>query len=78
MLDQPAKLQHIREVGHELRNALTSVLSASEVLRQRCGDAVAIEYELITRQVQRMVKLVDEMLEFTDEHTSRTGGAVDR
>ena len=65
MVDEDAKLQRIGQLGHELRNALTSVLAAAEILRHRCGDAVESEYEVITRQVQRMRKLVDEMLILT-------------
>ena len=55
-------LQQIRQLGHELRNALTSVLTAAEIVKRRCGETVESEHEVITRQVYRMRKVVDEML----------------
>lgn len=60
-------LRHIGRLGHELRNALTSVLAAAEIVKRRCGTDVDVEgeYEVITRQVARMRKCVDEMLEIT-------------
>ena len=65
VVDEDAKLQQIGQLGHELRNALTSVLAAAEIVRHRCGESVEIEHEVITRQVRRMRKLVDEMLVLT-------------
>jgi nitrogen-specific signal transduction histidine kinase len=65
VLDEDEKLREIGKIGHELRNALTSVLAAAEILKRRCGDQVDIEYDVITRQVARMRKCVDEMLEMT-------------
>lgn len=59
------KLRQIGHIGHELRNALTSLLAAAEILKRRCGDEVESEYDVITRQVARMRKCVDEMLEMT-------------
>ncbi len=64
MIDEE-KLRQIGHIGHELRNALTSVLAAAEILKRRCGDQVESEYDVITRQVARMRKCVDEMLEMT-------------
>ena len=58
-------LQHIGRLGHELRNALTGVLTAAEVTKRRCGDDVAREHEVIERQVERMRALVDELLSIT-------------
>jgi nitrogen-specific signal transduction histidine kinase len=63
--DEDEKLRQIGQIGHELRNALSSVLAAAEILRRRCGDEVESEYDVITRQVARMRKCVDEMLEMT-------------
>ena len=65
VVDEDAKLQKIGQLGHELRNALTSVLAAAEIVRHRCGDAVESEHEVITRQVRRMRQLVEEMLVLT-------------
>lgn len=71
-------LQHIEQVGHELRNALTSVLAATELVRQRCGAAVELEHEVITRQVHRMRKLVDDMLASTARSTAARKAALSR
>jgi nitrogen-specific signal transduction histidine kinase len=57
-------LDQIGQLGHELRNALTSVLAAAEIVKRRCPEAAG-EHEVITRQVARMRKLVDEMLVLT-------------
>ena len=59
------KLRQIGVIGHELRNALMSVLAAAEIVKRRCGDAAAAETEVITRQVGRMRTLVDDMLVLT-------------
>jgi nitrogen-specific signal transduction histidine kinase len=65
VVNEDEKLQRIGELGHELRNALTSVLAAGDILKRRCGAAAETEHEVITRQVARMRKLVDEMLILT-------------
>jgi nitrogen-specific signal transduction histidine kinase len=59
-----------------LRNALTSVLTAAEILKRRCGTPVESEYEVITRQVYRMRKLVDEMLVLTGRTAIGTNAAA--
>jgi nitrogen-specific signal transduction histidine kinase len=58
-------LRQAREVGHELRNALASVLAAAEILKRRCGDDAASD--VIERQVYRMKRLVDELLILTSK-----------
>jgi nitrogen-specific signal transduction histidine kinase len=65
VVEDDEKLRQIGQIGHELRNALTSVLAAAEILKRRCGADVETEYDVITRQVARMRKCVDEMLEMT-------------
>jgi nitrogen-specific signal transduction histidine kinase len=65
-------LQQIRQLGHELRNALTSVLTAAEIVKRRCGETVESEHEVITRQVYRMRKVVDEMLTLVGRTTPGT------
>ena len=72
-----ANLPQIRQLGHELRNALTSVLTAAEILKRRCGTPVESEYEVITRQVYRMRKLVDEMLVLTGRGANGVTAAAD-
>jgi len=68
-------LQQIRQLGHELRNALTSVLTAAEIVKRRCGETAESEHEVITRQVYRMRKLLDEMLMLTGRTTTGTAPA---
>ena len=70
-------LPQIRQLGHELRNALTSVLTAAEILKRRCGAPVESEYEVITRQVYRMRKLVDEMLILTGRSANGSNGTTE-
>ena len=67
--EENRKLQHIGHLGHELRNALSCVLAAAEIVKGRCGTTVEGEHEVITRQVQRMRQLVDEMLVLTGRHS---------
>lgn len=65
MVDEEERLRQIGQLGHELRNALMSVLAAAEILKRRCGAEAEAESDVITRQVARMRKLVDEMLVLT-------------
>ena len=65
VVDEDERLRQIGQLGHELRNALMSVLAAAEILKRRCGEAAEAESEVITRQVGRMRKLVDDMLVLT-------------
>lgn len=65
VVDEEERLRQIGQLGHELRNALMSVLAAAEILKRRCGAEAEVESDVITRQVARMRKLVDEMLVLT-------------
>jgi signal transduction histidine kinase/FixJ family two-component response regulator len=58
-----AKDEFLAMLGHELRNPLAPILTAVELLRVRLGDAGAREREIIHRQVQNLVQLVDDMLD---------------
>ena len=56
-----AKDEFIALLGHELRNPLSPILSAVELLRHR-GAAVR-ETEVIERQTRHLVRLVDDLLD---------------
>ena len=49
-------------LGHELRNPLSPILTALELMRLR-GTAPTKEYEVIDRQVRHMKHLVDDLLD---------------
>ena len=50
-------------LGHELRNPLAPILTALQLMR--CAAAIAGEQErtIIERQVQHLVRLVDDLLD---------------
>ena len=56
-----AKDEFIALLGHELRNPLSPILSAVELLRAR-GTAVR-ETEVIERQARHLIRLVDDLLD---------------
>jgi PAS domain S-box-containing protein len=58
-----AKDEFLAMLGHELRNPLAPILTALELLRVRVGNAGAREREIIHRQVQNLVQLVDDLLD---------------
>lgn len=58
-----AKDEFLAMLGHELRNPLAPIVTALELLKLR-GDAHrSSEYQVIQRQVQHMVHLVDDLLD---------------
>ena len=58
-----AKDQFLAMLGHELRNPLTPILAALEVMKQRLGDVGKWEREAIERQTTLLVRLVDDLLD---------------
>ena len=59
-------------LGHELRNPLAPILTALQLLRLRGIDAASKERDVIERQVNHLVRLVDDLLD-----VSRiTGGKI--
>jgi signal transduction histidine kinase len=51
-------------LGHELRNPLAPILTALHLMRERDGaDASRREREVIERQVEHLVRLVDDLLD---------------
>lgn len=58
-----AKDQFLAMLGHELRNPLSPILTALELMRIRDDQAAQKERSIIERQVQHMVHLVDDLLD---------------
>jgi CheY-like chemotaxis protein len=50
-------------LGHELRNPLSPILTAVQLMRLRAPDLLAKERTIIERQVNHMVRLVDDLLD---------------
>ena len=57
-----AKDAFLAMLGHELRNPLAPIVTSMELLRAR-GLARTPEHEVITRQLQHVVRLVDDLLD---------------
>ena len=50
-------------LGHELRNPLAPIVSALELIRLRTDGKLSREHALIERQVQHLVRLVEDLLD---------------
>ncbi len=58
-----AKDEFLAVLGHELRNPLAPILTALELMRARAGDVALKERGVIERQLNHMVRLVDDLLD---------------
>ncbi|KQV35538.1 histidine kinase [Massilia sp. Root335] len=58
-----AKDEFLAMLGHELRNPLSPIVSALELIRMRGETGSVREREIIERQVQHLVRLVDDLLD---------------
>jgi PAS domain S-box-containing protein len=58
-----AKDEFLALLGHELRNPLSPILTALGLMRLHEGDALGEERAIIERQVNHMVRLVDDLLD---------------
>ncbi len=58
-----AKDEFLAMLGHELRNPLSPILTAVELMRVRAEGALVKERSIIERQVNHMVRLVDDLLD---------------
>ncbi|HVT36438.1 MAG TPA: ATP-binding protein [Nevskiaceae bacterium] len=58
-----AKDTFLAMLGHELRNPLAPIVTALHLMRQRDSRHMAHERTVIERQVQHMVRLVDDLLD---------------
>ena len=58
-----AKDEFLAMLGHELRNPLTPIVTALELIQMRGETAARRELEVIGRQVHHMSRLVDDLLD---------------
>ena len=58
-----AKDEFLALLGHELRNPLSPILTALGLMRRHDGDVLGEERAIIERQVDHMVRLVDDLLD---------------
>jgi signal transduction histidine kinase/ActR/RegA family two-component response regulator len=57
------KDEFLAMLGHELRNPLAPIRTALQLMRMRDKTAVAKEREIIERQVDHLIRLVDDLLD---------------
>ena len=58
-----AKDEFLAMLGHELRNPLSPILTAVQLLRLRGDERIARERTIIERQAQNLVRLLDDLLD---------------
>nr|WP_229510911.1 MULTISPECIES: ATP-binding protein [unclassified Massilia] len=58
-----AKDEFLAMLGHELRNPLSPIVTALQLMRMRGETAAAREREIIERQVEHLVRLVDDLMD---------------
>jgi signal transduction histidine kinase len=58
-----AKDEFLAMLGHERRNPLAPILTATQLLRMRYPDAAPREITIIERQVTHLIRLVDDLLD---------------
>jgi PAS domain S-box-containing protein len=58
-----AKDEFLAMLGHELRNPLSPIVTALQLMRMRGDGAYGREGEIIQRQVDHLVRLVDDLLD---------------
>ncbi len=58
-----AKDEFLAMLGHELRNPLSPILTALQLMKLRGGDADERERVVIERQVRHLTRLVDDLLD---------------
>lgn len=66
-----AKDEFLAMLGHELRNPLAPILTATELLRLRGASGVERERTVIERQARHMVRLVDDLLDVSRVATGK-------
>lgn len=60
-----AKDEFLAMLGHELRNPLSPILTAVQLMQLRSGGLLDKERTIIERQVNHMVRLVDDLLDIS-------------
>lgn len=57
------KDEFLAMLGHELRNPLSPILTALEIMKSRLGSAAIKERTVIERQVHHLVRLIDDLMD---------------
>jgi PAS domain S-box-containing protein len=60
-----AKDQFLAMLGHELRNPLSPIVTALQLMRMRGDTGTSREQAIIQRQVEHMIRLVDDLLDIS-------------
>ena len=58
-----SKDEFLAMLGHELRNPLAPIVSALQLLKLRNDDEPSREFEIIERQVQHLLRLIDDLFD---------------
>jgi len=58
-----SKDEFLAMLGHELRNPLAPIVTALQIMRLRGGETLQKEREIIERQANHLVRLVDDLLD---------------
>jgi PAS domain S-box-containing protein len=58
-----AKDEFLAMLGHELRNPLSPIVTALQLMRMRAEPSALREREIIERQVEHLVRLVDDLMD---------------
>ena len=58
-----AKDEFLAMLGHELRNPLSPIVTSLQLMRMRAEPAALREREIIERQVEHLVRLVDDLMD---------------
>jgi PAS domain S-box-containing protein len=58
-----AKDEFLAMLGHELRNPLAPIVTALDLMKARAGSPTSREEQVIERQVEHLVRLVDDLLD---------------
>ena len=58
-----AKDEFLAMLGHELRNPLSPIMSALQIMKKRSGEGTELERGIIERQAMHLTRLVDNLLD---------------
>jgi signal transduction histidine kinase len=58
-----AKDNFLAMLGHELRNPLSPILTATQLMRLRAPDSLVKERQIVERNVAHMIRIVDDLLD---------------
>jgi signal transduction histidine kinase len=60
-----SKDEFLAMLGHELRNPLAPIVTALHIMRLRSGETLQRERSIIERQVEHLVRLIDDLLDIS-------------